>query len=160
MMSHSLSVPWCLGLEVSFDMRYFHSHQLERGLAAQTAEWVYNSSGLSHFLNMLHSDYKTVWEVARGSLLLDTRRLKALALWRLPGFFNLPNKNPTEWHRLWTLSAGFRLVTCDEQWKFSSWLRQSLTLTENCLWRWMSHSRSPDDGWHNTICHQPVHRGY
>lgn len=79
-------------LKLSFNLRHFHSHQLERGFGAQTVEWIYNSSSLYHFVNMLNSDDKAVREFARSSFFLDTRRLKVLEQQSQPGCFSQQTK--------------------------------------------------------------------
>ena len=53
----------------------FHS-QREGGLGVPDIEWTYISTRLSHLLNMLNSDDRTVRELARASLLLDMERRK------------------------------------------------------------------------------------
>lgn len=126
---------WVVWLKLSFNLRHFHSHQLERGFGAQTAEWIYNSSSLYHFVNMLNSDDKAVREFARSSFFLDTRRLKVLEQQSRPGCFT--NLMSSRAKTLLTLTS----VTCSE------FFLKGLTSAGDSFWQY-----------YNSLTHPRLHK--
>lgn len=55
---------WVVWLRLSFNLRHFQSHQLERGLGAQTAAWIYNSPSLHRYVEQGWQSCQAVcWEL-------------------------------------------------------------------------------------------------